>query len=122
RRSSDLIADLGDALELSVPLGPLGLYAQLVDLARDLLDALELLLLLRPARGELVAALLRLGELALEWLTHVLGLLRHRGELDLELAHAALGLVELERARVDLHAQPRGRLVAEVDRLVGQDA
>ena len=42
--------------------------------------------------------------------------------LDLELAHAALRLVELERRRVDLHPQARGGLVDEVDRLVGQEA
>ena len=51
-------------------LGALGLHAQLVDLPRDLLDALERVLLPRPARGELVAARLRLGELALERLAH----------------------------------------------------
>ena len=112
------VADLRDALEVAVPLGPLGLHAQLVDLALDLADAVERLLLARPARGELVAALLRLGELALDRLAALLRLLAHRGELDLELAHAALGLVELERRRVDLHPQARTRLVDEVDRLV----
>src|SRR4030095_8128102 len=90
------VLDLGDALELAVALGALGLHAQLVDAAGDLLDTLELLLLARPARGALRAALLRLRELALERLAHLLRLLAHRGELDLELAHAALGLVELE--------------------------
>src|SRR5439155_8906629 len=84
------VTDLGDALELPVALGALGFTAQLVDLAGDLLDALELLLLLVPAGGQLVAQLLCLGELALQRLAHVLRLLRHRGELDLELAHAAL--------------------------------
>ena len=68
------------------------------------------------------AALLRLGELALDRLAHLVRLLRHRRELDLELAHAALRLVELERRRVDLHAQARRGLVDEVDRLVGQEA
>ena len=52
-------------------LGALGLHAQLVDPLRDLLDAVERLLLLRPAGGELVAALLRLGELALDRLAHL---------------------------------------------------
>ena len=116
------VADLGDALEVAAALGALGLHAQLVDLLRDLLDAVERLLLLGPARGELVAARLRLGELALDRLAHVLRLLAHRGELDLELAHAALGLVELDRRRVDLRAQARGGLVDEVDRLVGEAA
>ena len=34
----------------------------------------------------------------------------------------ALQLVDLDRSGVDLHAQPRRRLVDEVDRLVGQEA
>ena len=72
--------------------------------------------------GELVAPLLGLGELALERLAHLRGLLGHRRELDLELAHAAVGLVELERRGVDLHPQARGRLVHEVDRLVREEA
>ncbi len=54
-------------------------------------------LLTRPARGELVAHALRVRELALERLAHALGLVRHRGELDLELPHAPIGLVELDR-------------------------
>ena len=52
----------------------------------------------------------------------VVVLLRHRGELDLELHDAPIRLVELERARVDLHPQPRRGLVDEIDRLVGQEA
>ena len=100
----------------------LGLHAQLVDLALDVGDALERLLLARPARGELVAHGLRVGELALDRLAHGVGLVRHRRELDLELTHAPVGLVELDGRRVDLHAQPRRRLVDEVDRLVGKEA
>ena len=114
------VADLRDPLEVAVPLGALGLHAQLVDLALDLADAVERLLLARPARAEAVAALLRLGQLALDRLAALLRLLAHRRELDLELAHAALGLVELERRGVDLHAQARTGLVDEVDRLVGK--
>ena len=82
----------------------------------------ERVLLARPARGELVArapsprrARARRGSRTLS------RLVRHRGELDLELAHAALGLVELDRRGVDLHPQPRGRLVHEVDRLVRKE-
>src|SRR5215218_1085909 len=60
------------------------------------------------------------GKLALDGLAPLLRLLVHRRELDLELAHAALGLVELDRRRVDLHPQTRGGLVDEVDRLVGE--
>ena len=116
------VPDLGDALEVAAALRALGLPAQLVDLPRDLLDALELLLFLAPPRGELVAPLLRLGELALHGLAHLLRFLAHRRELDLELAHPALGLVELERRGVDLHPQAGRGLVDEVDRLVGQEA
>ncbi len=46
----------------------------------------------------------------------------HRGELDLELAHAPIGLVQLHGRGVDLHAESRRRLVHEVDRLVGEKA
>src|SRR5439155_6184030 len=112
------VADLGDALEVAVPLRPLGLHAQLVDAPLDLTDAVERLLLARPARGELVAEALRLRQLPLDRLTALLRFLAQCGELDLELAHAALGLVELERSGVDLHAQPRSGLVDQVDRLV----
>ena len=116
------VADLGDASEVAAALGALGLHPELVDLPRDLLDAVEDVLLVRPAAGELVAPRLRLGELLLERLARRGRLLRHRGELDLELRHAPLGLVELDRRRVDLHPEPRGGLVDEVDRLVGQEA
>ena len=119
---SSAVADLGDAREIALALGALGLHAQIVDLTGDLLDAVEHVLLVRPAGGELVAPGLRLGELPLERLARRGRLLRHRGELDLELRHAPFGLVELDRRRVDLHPQPRGGLVDEVDRLVGQEA
>ena len=72
--------------------------------------------------GQLVAAGLRLGELLLERLARRGRLLRHRGELDLELRHAALRLVELDGRGVDLHPEARRALVDEVDRLVGQEA
>jgi hypothetical protein len=116
------VADLGHALKLAVSLRALGLHLQFVDPLRDLLDALELLLLLRPSRRQLVSVGPRLGQFALERVARGGILLRHRRELDLELAHAPLGLVEFERRRVDLHAHARGGLVDEVDRLVRQEA
>ena len=118
----EAVADLRDAGEVAVALGALRLHAELVDLPRDLLDAVEDVLLVRPPSRELVASGLRLGELLLERLACRRRLLRHRGELDLELRDAALGLVELDRRGVDLHAEARGRFVDEVDRLVGQEA
>ena len=49
-------------------------------------------------------------------------LLAQRLALDLELDAPALELVELDGHRVDLHPQPAGGLVDEVDGLVGQEA
>ena len=116
------VADLGDTGQLAVPLRALGLHAQLVDLPRDVLDPVEHVLLVRPAAGELVAPGLRLRELLLERFARGRRLLRHGGELDLELRDAALRLVELDGRGVDLHAQARRALVDQVDRLVGQEA
>ena len=50
------------------------------------------------------------------------GLLGQRHPLDLELADAPLDDVDLGGQRVDLDAQLGGRLVDEVDGLVGQEA
>ena len=69
--------------------------------------------------SSVVAPCLRLRELPLERLAGCGRLLRHGSELDLELRHAALGLVQLDGRRVDLHAEARRALVDEVDRLVG---
>ena len=117
----DPVADLGHALEVALALLALGLHPQLVELALDVGHPLERLLLARPARRELVPLGLGLRELSLERLSRRGALLRHRGELDLELAHAALRLVELDGRGVDLHTQPRRRLVHEIDRLVRQE-
>ena len=50
----------------------------------------------------------------------LVGFLRERGLLDLELADAPLDDVDLERHGVDLDAQPGRGFVDEVDRLVGK--
>ena len=75
-------------------------------------------------RDHPVALFLQRRELGFERveprLARVVGLLRERGLLDLELADAPLDDVDLERHRVDLDAQARRGLVDEVDRLVGQ--
>ena len=73
-----------------------------------------------------VALLAHFGQLALQALEALLGrvvrLLLERQPLDLELADAPRNLVQLGRHGVDLNAQLRGRLVNEVDGLVGQEA
>ena len=114
--------------------------AAVVGLALGLVDPdLELLLLRlgRPQRRDrrllgLPALLHRAGlladlrELLLEGLEarlrRVVGLLAQGLALDLQLDPPPLELVQLDRHRVDLHAQPRRRLVDEVDRLVRQEA
>ena len=79
-----------------------------------------------PALLHRAGLLLDVGELLLERLEArlrgVVVLLAQRLALDLELDAPALELVELDRHRVDLHPQPAGGLVDEVDRLVGQEA
>ena len=90
------VADLRRAREVAGALGTFELHTERIDLLRDLLDAVERLLFLRPARLQFVAPFLCLRELAFDGLLDVLRLLRHRGELDLELAHPSLRLVELD--------------------------
>ena len=67
--------------------------------------------------------LLELGQLLFDngaaLLRGLILLLGQRTPLDLELEGPAIELVDLGRHRVDLDAQPRGRLVHEIDRLVG---
>ena len=121
-RRQEAVPDLRHTLQVAVPLGPFCLHAKVVDLPRDLLDPVEHVFLARPARRKLVAPRLRLGKLSLDRLAHGRRLLRHRRQLDLELRHPPLRLVELDRRRVDLHPQSRRRLVHEVDRLVGQES
>ena len=76
--------------------------------------------------GQRGGLLLEVGELALEprqpVARRLVGLLLQRLALDLQLDDAAVELVERLRLGIDLHAEPRGGLVHEVDRLVGQEA
>ena len=69
--------------------------------------------------------LLPVGELLAELFqplpARLVGLLGERELLHLEPVHGALQLVDLHRAGVDLHAQPGGGLVDEVDRLVREE-
>ena len=88
--------DLGDVVLLQAP--PLGQRGQLLALSASSLRSR-----VEPLDGGRV------------------GLLRQRHLLDLEPAHGALELVDLDRPGVDLHAQPGGGLVDQVDRLVGQE-
>ena len=50
----------------------------------------------------------------------VIGLVGQGGDLDLHSCQLASGFIDFGRHRVDFHSQPAGRLVDQIDRLVGQ--
>ena len=118
-------AQLGGAVQVAAALGVGHGRPRGVDLLRDLADPPDGVLLDLPARLERGRALLQVAELPVEPLEALPGrlvaLLRQRDALDLELHDAALDLVELGRHGVDLDPQPRGGLVDQVDRLVGEE-
>ena len=91
---------------------------------RSVAGALERGLLALPADLEPAQLLLPVGEVGAQPLEAVLGglvgLALERELLHLHPVHGATELVDLDRRALDLHPQPRGRLVDEVDRLVGQ--
>ena len=117
-----LVLELGRGLVVGLALGLLDPDLELLELRLRRPDRLDRGLLGLPALLQRAGLLLEVGELLLERgearLRGVVGLLAQRLALDLELDPAALGLVELDRHRVDLHPQPRRGLVDEVDRLV----
>ncbi len=126
-QSGDLaVEQLGRGVEVSVALGTLGLAAQFVEAFLQLADAVQALLLLLPAGGQTAQLLLLVGEVAADLLEPLLGalvgLVPERQLLHVQPVHGALELVDLQGRGVDLHAEPGGRLVDEVDRLVGEEA
>ena len=120
------VAELRGALEVGVALRTLGLTVSLLETLLDRANGLDGLLLALPVRLHLVRLLAQVGKLALDGGAargaRVVLLLLQRLQLDLELLDAPLDLVDLGRHRVDLDTQPRGRLVDQVDRLVGEEA
>ena len=98
----------------------------LVELFLQLGRRIELVLLGLPLRGQRVGLLFELRQIFLKPLQPVLGrgvaLLLQRLLLDLEPHDLAVEIVELFGFGIDLHAQPRRRLVDQVDGLVGQEA
>ena len=118
------VAQLGGAFEVAVALGAFSLGAGCLEVLLEGADLGDRVLLVLPVRDHRVALFRQFGELFLqrgEARQRVLvGLFVERRLLDLELADAALDHVDLEWHRVDLDAQPRRRLVDEVDRLVGE--
>ena len=120
------VAKLGRPAQVSPALGLLGGHLRLVDRLLQSADRRKGVLFRLPARLHRAGALLHLGERLLDGPEALLrgarvvllqGLL-----LDLGLEDPPLHLVDLGRKRVDLHLQLRGRLVDEVDGLVGEEA
>ena len=118
------VEDLGGRAQVALALQALGLDAELVDLLAQRTGALERGLLALPAGLEPAQLLLPVGEVGAQPLEAVLrrlvGLALQRELLHLHPVDGATELVDLDRRALDLHPQPGGRLVDEVDRLVGQ--
>src|SRR2546429_676286 len=109
---------LGGALQVRVSLGPLQLPVCLLELGLGRLDRVDRVLLVLPARLHLARALPQLGQFGLDRLAaphrRLVLFLLQRLALDLELLDAPFDLVDLDRHRVDLDLEPRGRLVDQV--------
>ena len=109
------VAQLRGLLEVALALGLLRVHARLLEPLLQLADLGDGVLLVLPVRDHRVALLGERRELALDRLEAVLrrlvGLLRQRRLLDLELADAPLDDVDLERHGVDLDPEPRRGLV-----------
>ena len=120
------VGDFAGALILAAALRVGEFDAQLVELVLELLRAGELFLLRFPARGEVGGLLLQRREFGFQPAEPRprtgIALLLQRLLLDLEPDDLAVDRVELFRLGIDLHLQPRRRLVDQVDRLVGQEA
>ncbi len=119
------VLELRRALEVALTLGLLELAARLVQPGDRGLARLDRLLLRLPAGLELRRGLVQVGELGLDRLTaglrRLVLLALERLALDLELEDPAVHFVDLDRRGLDLHLQPRGGLVDQVDRLVGEE-
>ena len=133
-----MLGGLGDpALELGhAPVTDLGgngqiglaleLLAELAELLLQRTDGVDRLLLAFPVLLHLVHLGVERCELVDDGVAALdrrrVGLLLQRDLLDLELQDAPLDDVDLGRQGVDLDAQFAGRLVDQVDGLVGQEA
>ena len=125
-RRDDAVGQLAGAPEIAAALRLRQLGAALIELHLQLLGVAQLALLAFPAPGQRLALLLQLGDRLVEARQPVLGgriaLLAQRLALDPHLHEVAIDGVELLGLGIDLHLQARGRLVDQVDGLVGQEA
>ena len=120
------VLDAGSLLEVAVAHGTVGDVAQFVDADLEVTDAVEVGLLEIPAGTQGAQLLLVIGEVTAQLLEAFdrrrVGLLGQGHLLHLHAVDLTLQFVDLLRAGVDLHAQPRRSLVDEVDGLVRQEA
>jgi hypothetical protein len=116
------VLDFGHLVPFVLALQLRQLKLQLVDLFLDVRTALHLCLFGLPDFIEVVVLAFQLEQFLLDQMHALLrafiALLAHRLALDLELDHAAVELVHHLGLGVDLHLDPRRRLVDQVDRLV----
>ena len=117
------VLQFGHLIELAGALQPRDFGLHAVDLFLDRRAAVGTRLLGLPHFFKIVVLALQAGELVLDELQALQGrlvlLLLHRLALDLELDHAPVELVHHLGLGIDLHLDPRRRLVDQVDRLVG---
>ena len=118
------VQDAAGLLEVAFTRGLVGFHALGVELGAQVADLVVAGLLRIPTGGQTAQLLASVGQLGLQLLEALLGR-RVLGLLQLHLLHfqagdLALQLVDLLGLRVELHAQVRGGLVDQVDRLVGQ--
>ncbi len=113
-------------LELAVALSAAQFATGIVELFLEVSRLAKLVFLGLPARREGGGLLFEITKFLLEFDKPVLRggirLLFQGFRLDLETDHLAVDTVEFLRFGIDLHAQPRRRLVHEVDGLVRQEA
>ena len=105
------VAQLGGLGEVAVALGALGFPTQCIELFFEFADDVNGVFLVLPLRRKAGELLLFVGQLRAQLLQPLLGrrvfFFGQRHLFDLEAAHQALDLVDLDRPRVDLHPQPR---------------
>ena len=115
----------GRALKIVIAFGALELALQLIEPLLQLADLVQARLLLLPARHQRVQLLLAVGHGGAQPLEPVLAgrvfLVGQRELFHLQPVHGAPQLVDLHRLGVDLHPQPGGGLVDQVDGLVREE-
>ena len=120
------VAQLGGLGQVAVALGAVGLATQRVELFLEFADDVDGVLLVVPARGQLGKLLFVVRQFCAQLLQALLGcrvfFFGERHLFDLESAHQPFDFVDLDGTRVDLHPQPAGGLVDQVDRLVRQES